>query len=210
MLIAILVPIASQVRGVSKRTVCAANLRTLGQAFQSYATDSGGWMPRGSMNYDSRKPNWVVVVARQLRPKGIDRWSDLEGVSPLQCPSHPTPGIPTAYVLNAFAMETQPEWKPARIVRVNKLRNQVGLPWLLETPDLFKTYRNFYDDIFFEIEHIVYSPDHLATGRTPRVNLQRHVNRTSNVLYADGHVDLSLRPLGHGLGDFDDGVRDRN
>lgn len=92
---------------------------------------------------------------------------------------------------------------------MSSVRSPATVPWLLETPDLFKTYRNFFDDIFFEPEHVIYSPDHLPGGATPRVNPYRHVGRTSNILFADGHVD-QWRGAGPALSSFDDGIRNRD
>lgn len=207
-LVAILVPVVSRARAHSQRTVCAANLRTLGQGFVAYAAEHRDWVPRRARYHDPRQPVWPVVVARQLRSRGLDNWGDLAAVSPLQCPSHPTRDIPTAYVLNTFAMETAPQWASSPMVRRSAVRAPASVPWLLETPDLFKTYRNFFDDIFFEPEHVVYSPDHLPGGRTPRVSTERHVGRTANILFADGHVDLWSK-ANPKLADFDDGIRDR-
>lgn len=45
-LIAILLPVMSKVRETSKRTQCMSNLRQIGQALFSYATDNRGGLPR--------------------------------------------------------------------------------------------------------------------------------------------------------------------
>lgn len=208
-LLGVLVPVVSRARQHAHRTSCATNLRTLGQAFVSYASDYRGWVPRRARYHGNQSPVWVVVIARQLRSRGIVEWRDLEGLSPLQCPSHPTAGLPTAFVLNAFAMETMPDWKPSPPVQLSGVRASSSLPWLLETPDLFKTYANIFDDIFFEPEHTVFSPEHLPGGRTPRMNFSRHLGGTSNVLFADGHVDL-MRGSGPEFKQFDDMIRNRN
>src|SRR5436309_3012216 len=45
LLIAILLPSLAGARETAKRTVCANNLRQLGQAFFHYANDFDGWYP---------------------------------------------------------------------------------------------------------------------------------------------------------------------
>ncbi|MGH7176805.1 MAG: prepilin-type N-terminal cleavage/methylation domain-containing protein [Tepidisphaeraceae bacterium] len=207
--VAITLPVIRQVRRHSQRTLCASNLHQLGIAFACYAAENRGYMPRYAEDYvDPSGPLWVIAVTPYIAVPRNWSWQDLSRASVLQCPSHPTEGIPTAFVLNCFAFETAPGWGGAFPVQVGRIKRAGALPWLLEAPDLFNTrfYNAFYDDIYFEPMHIIASPAHLRRGAAARVSVDRHNGATSNVLFLDGHVtatherDLSLES-------FDDGLR---
>lgn len=207
-LAAILLPVVGRVREHGLRTRCAANLHVIGQAFAGYASDFRGVVPRGARYTDARFPIWPVVLQPYLRGRAAESWTDISSTSVLQCPSHPTADIPTAFVLNAFAFETAPDWKQSPTVGVGSIRNPARLPWVLETPDLFNKKSNLvYDDIFFETHHVIYQPEHLPGSAQARVTFARH-RRSSNVLYLDGHVDI-VSPGAIRLDDFDDGARNR-
>jgi prepilin-type processing-associated H-X9-DG protein/prepilin-type N-terminal cleavage/methylation domain-containing protein len=211
-LIGFLIPMAHRSRQHAARTKCASNLRQLGAAFAAYAVENRGFVPRYSAGYfDTEGPIWVSAVLAHLRSPKNWQWPDLSKVEVLQCPSHPTEGIPTAYVLNCFAVESAPAWTGAPSTSAGKIRNASRVPWLVETPDLFGTKSaapGLFDDIFFEPFHVARSPDHLPLGTTPRINDARHVSRTANVLYFDGHVDV-IQEGGFRVELFDDGIRSR-
>lgn len=203
LLAALLLGTIGRVQQGAKRTECGSNLRQLGAAFAMYASDYQGFTPRAAEWHDDR-PIWLGTVPRYLGLPTTFQWAELPSFRVLQCPSHPTPGIPSAYVLNAFAFETRPEWKPSPPVRSNGLRNPAALAWLVEASDQFGPARYApFDAIFYEVYHVVYHPDHILT----RLSFARHVGRTSNVLYADGHVSQVQRPIE--LDRFDDGIRRR-
>jgi prepilin-type processing-associated H-X9-DG protein len=125
-------------------------------------------------------------------------------VGVLQCPSHPTEKIPSGYVLNAFAFETQPAWDGSPPVPMGKVRNAAQVAWLLEASNWFGPSEYLFDGIYYEPYHIVRTPDQLAL----RVNMSRHGKAGSNVLFADGHVAM-LRPTELRLDMLDDGIRQR-
>ena len=207
-LLGILLPVIGRAREAGRRTRCAANLAGIGKAFAAYASEHKGFVPRGATYAQPRFPLWVAVLQPYLRGRAADNWSDISATPALQCPSHPTPGIPTAFVVNAFAFETAPAWRQSAATAVGGIRNPANLPFVLETPDQFKK-RSYvvFDDIFFEIFHVIHDPAHLPGSPEPRVSFVRH-GRMSNVLYLDGHVDV-VRPGGLALDDFDDGLRNR-
>jgi prepilin-type processing-associated H-X9-DG protein len=211
-LIAITVPIIRRMRAVGARTQCASNLHQLGVGFHAYAAENRGTMPRYG-NYARLIPNdppiWIVAIAPYISHMKSFDWADYPTLSALSCPAHPVIDIPTAFVLNTFAFETQPSWDGALPVPTSKMRTPSELPWLLEASDAFgMSAFGPFDAIFYEPYHIVREPAHLAGGAKSRINDARHVHQTSNVLYLDGHVDA----VRHGtlqLTSFDDGVRQR-
>jgi len=207
-LIAITIPVVARIRHHAARTECAAHLSEIGKAFRVYAAENAGYVPRfgkyaGQWEYDW--PIWIVALARTLGgPKNLE-WEDIPKIRALQCPSHPTEKIPSGYVLNAFAFETQPDWNPSPPVQISKVKRAAEVVWVLEAADTFGP--GIYgglDGIYFETYHIVRYPEAIAK----RIRYDRHVGRTSNVLYADGHV--ATVPAGTiKFEDFDDGIRQR-
>jgi prepilin-type processing-associated H-X9-DG protein len=202
-LAALLIPVAVVSRESAKATRCASNLRELHRAFAIYAADHRGVLPRYGSYGEHDGPVWVTALARVLLGTSLSSWSQISDLSVLQCPSHPTVGIPTAFVLNTFDFASEPGWRGAGPIQYARLRNPANLPWLLETPDLFLSRDNvLYDDIFFEPWHVLRKPDHLPGGSAPRTSYVRHRTRYSNVLFADGHV-RNVRPGELRLEQFD-------
>jgi prepilin-type processing-associated H-X9-DG protein len=207
-LIALAIPAVRRVRQQAARTECAAHLAEIGKAFQLYAADNGGYVPRFGLYPGERSPDWpiwIVALARSLGAPKLMEWEDIPRVRALQCPSHPTERIPSGYVLNAFAFETLPSWDPSPPVPLSKVRRSASVVWVLEAADTFgiSVYGGL-DGIYFETYHVVRYPE--AIGQ--RIRYDRHVGRTSNILYADGHV--ATLPSGSiQLTDFDDGIRQR-
>jgi len=187
-LLAILFPTVARVRESARQTACASNLRQLGVAFSGYAAGNRGYIPRGGGYRGLRGPNWVAAIGHWLKRGGLTAWSDLPEISVLQCPAHPTADIPSAFVMNAFAFETRPAGKAAAASRVADVRNPSDVPLLLETPDLFGVAHQFFDDIFFEPEHVAFAPKHLPRAASQRISDTRHRARFANVLFFDGHV----------------------
>jgi prepilin-type processing-associated H-X9-DG protein/prepilin-type N-terminal cleavage/methylation domain-containing protein len=207
-LLAIMIPVVQRARSNVLRTQCAANLAQIGLAFQVYASENDGYVPRYGLYAGERPqdwPIWIVALARVLgAPKGFG-WDDIPRVRSLQCPSHPTDHIPSGYVLNAFAFESAPAWDPSPPVRCAKIRNASAVVWIVEAADRFglSVYGPF-DAIFFEPYHVIRHPQMIVD----RVKFDRHAGRSSNVLYADGHV-ATVRAGSIGLANFDDGIRQR-
>ncbi|GEM_PF-2510521 len=193
----------------ARRTLCASNLRQLGIAFHAYAVENQGKVPRYAPYYDSGVgPVWVTALLPFINVPKEWRWDDIARSKVLQCPSHPTPGIPTGYTLNCFAFESAPPWSGAAPLSLARARFPSRIGWLFETPDLFRTQAEgfLFDDIFFEHYHIARSPNHLPNGDRRRISDDRHLARTANVLFLDGHVS-TLRAGQITLSMMDDGVR---
>jgi prepilin-type processing-associated H-X9-DG protein len=120
------------------------------------------------------------------------------------CPSHPNPRAATGYIINAFAFETKPTWKPSGPEKLASFRSPATLPWILEASNAFGVLTTLEEDIITQAEyHDVWHPDQLPSGVTPRITLSRHSGSTSNVLFLDGHVSI-VRPGDLKLEDFDD------
>jgi prepilin-type processing-associated H-X9-DG protein len=210
LLVALLLPTLQLARQASKRTLCASNLRQLGAVIVLYANNNRGWIPRDATLSRPDRPGWPMLLAAYLvRRQGVTE-AELPDIAVLQCPSHPQSGIPTGYVINAFAFETIPDWKPDGPIKITAPSRPSELPWLLDCANDFPIAAPppLPDKVFGVEFHDVYHPDHLPNGSKNRVSDNRHVQRTANVLYLDTHVSVIHR------GDlrlemFDDGVRVR-
>lgn len=205
LLMGILLGTISGVRERSRTTLCASNLRQIMSGFSMYASENRGYVPRAGDYFEDQNPVWLGVIPRYLGLPANFQWADLPRMKVLQCPSHPTEGIPSAYLLNAFAMETAPAWRGSPPVRWSRAVRSADLVWLVEATDKFGPAPfNPFDAIFFEPYHVVYSPDHISV----RVSSSRHAGRLTNVAFADGHVTAESAPKWR-MERFDDGIRSR-
>jgi len=213
-LIALLAPAATAARQAAQRTQCSAQLRQIGYAVQSYANDNRGWIPRDcTLGRPDRQP-WMIQLAKYLRSGSVRAdltADDLPSFQLLRCPTHPLDGIPTCYVVNAFAFESAPNWSPDGPVKLTRVSRQPELPWVLESATEYFTPApppETRDGVWFVQYHDAYAPAHLPDGERHRISDDRHFRRTANVLYLDAHVatihrgDLKLEQ-------FDDGLRKR-
>lgn len=209
-LIALLLPTIQQARRAALRTHCATNLRQIGYAVHQYAADHRGWIPRDTTPGRPDRPPWVLQLAAYLAPNRLLAVDDLPDVRLLQCPSHPVQGIPTGYVVNAFAFESAPDWAPDGPIKIGTISQPSELPWLLEAADSFDGAdpTGVVDPIFGVQFHDAYDPRHLPREPQQRLTDDRHVGSTANVLYLDSHVSL-IRRGELTLQRMDDGVRKR-
>jgi prepilin-type N-terminal cleavage/methylation domain-containing protein/prepilin-type processing-associated H-X9-DG protein len=203
-LIGILLPVIHRTRERAKTALCASNLSQIGKAFAAYVAENRGVTPRLGYYDEPRWPLWLAKIPPYLGAPRDFAWSDLPHVGALQCPSHPTQGIPSGYVLNAFAFETRPAWDGSPPIPMGKVRNAASVAWLLEASNSFGESNYLFDGIYYEPYHIVRAPEQLAQ----RVNMSRHGRAGSNVLLADGHVS-ALHPRDLRLEIMDDGIRQR-
>jgi len=189
-LIAMLMPTVQTARESAKRTQCASNLRQLGYAIQSYANDNRGWIPRdATLGHDDRPP-WPLLLGRYLAPGRPLTIDDLPEKLIYQCPSHVMMDIPTGYVINAFAFDTQPDWKPDGPIQIALIRNPSQLPWMFDCANNFPLRELSLPDKIYGVEfHDVYDPRHLPRGPRERISDDRH-GTTANVLYLDTHVSV--------------------
>ena len=209
-LIAMLLPSLTSARQVAVRTQCAANLRQLGFAIESYAIENSGFVPRDcTLGRPDREP-WMLLLAPYLGRKN-PTLDDLSGIRLLQCPAHPVDGIPTGYVINSFAFESAPNWAPDGPIKRSAIARSSELPWILEACDAFSGSDpgGTVQQMIFGVQfHDAWHPDHLPHALQQRISDDRHVRNTANVLYLDCHVSVVRRGELR-LEMFDDGVRKR-
>ncbi len=125
-LISILLPSLAGARKQARQVLCATNLRSQGQSMWLYAQDNRDYMWRG-MN-DTFKMNYAIMLLRGLAYDGPTRnlWLPygqvelikiVRSIKPFQCPSHPDPRQPLAYVSSAM---------PIPYTQANANRDQGG------------------------------------------------------------------------------------
>ena len=190
-LIALLLPALQTARESARRITCAANLAQCGRAFQSYANSHNGYIPRGCSMFDPAKPPWAALIAKELGLKSPFEWTGVAAMPSLHCPSHPTDGPASHFVINAFDPASS-SGNPLGLFKLASIRPSSTVPLLLETPPLFNTMSFFpVDDIFVEDSRFVSSPQHLIGGSKCRLGSRNHGTGKSNVLFADGHVAVT-------------------
>lgn len=205
-LISLIFPVTRLMQERARAVHCSSNLSQIHGSLGMYALESRGFIPRhGSYVTDpvNHYPLWIVVVANKLNPYKNWGWEDLKTMAFLQCPSHPLNDIPSGYIMNNFAFDSEPHWAGSPPVLLSKVRRSSQVPWILDAADRIGPTRHpGYDGLYFEPDHTVHVP-----GQIGRVGWRRH-QKKSNVLFFDGHVSSS-RPSDLPLQLFDDGIRDR-
>ena len=206
-LLGLLFGVLSVARQRAVQTSCARNLSNLAAAVQLYANENRGWVPRDyGMDIVTREPGWQTQLGRLLRNGAeVDR-EKLWQYDFFRCAAHPEERAATSYVLNAFAFETAPNWRPAGPTRLAIVQRPSQLPWIADCADRFAPPDPDglqIDTVFFGQYHDLWAPVHLET----RLAKERHGTRL-NMLYLDGHVASILRSELR-LEDFDDGIRQR-
>jgi type II secretory pathway pseudopilin PulG len=233
-LLAILVPVLSRARGSGQSVQCASNLRQIGISFVSYAGDYDGYVPRDHTPppWAEDRPSWVVLVGPYLEPTNVERWQEAlqdNGLATLlaaeqdvlTCAAHPLAGrVPGGYVVNAFQVESSPDWQPAGPTKLARIRRPSDVLWFVEAADAFgedSESRSPHNFVFHLEYRDAYSPSHLPDGVADRWTDDRH-DATANVMKFDGSVNevhrgsfsemtMQARSLEGSI--LDDGVRDR-
>jgi prepilin-type processing-associated H-X9-DG protein len=210
LLIGFLLPTLQLARRSSQRTACASNLRQLGTAIVLYAHHNQGWIPRDATKNRPDRAPWPILLSPYLTGRRDVTEAQLPRLPVFQCPSHPIDGVPTGFVINAFAFETKPDWAPDGPIKITAPSRASELPWLLDAASDFPIAAPPpQPEKVLGVEfHDVYSPEHLPDGDKHRISDTRHVQRTANVLYLDGHVSV-IHQAELKLSMFDDGVRVR-
>jgi prepilin-type N-terminal cleavage/methylation domain-containing protein/prepilin-type processing-associated H-X9-DG protein len=169
---AILLPVISRARAQANAVKCASNLRQIGSALQSYANDHNMRLPT---LYGKGDPKNTESVFQQLAPyAGIP--DGLIGPYPLAravdifiCPEFPEDSQEARYISYSMNAYVEPTY-------------QGNVDWNYNT---LKTNSPANTFLFVECDINVdgFSPN--AQGDVAR----RHPGNSSNVLFADGHVE---------------------
>jgi general secretion pathway protein G len=200
LLISILLPSLSRARELSKRTVCMANQRGIGQSFYIYAQDDPGVFPAISETYEATSSNvqYFDPVDRTTMPSTtgipsptVDMWAVVRAnnTTPKQfvCPStvdvqDPAQDTTVYYDFsgpNHLSYAYQYQHSPNR--RLVGSSSEPTFPVLADT--------NPYVTGGVTGSHI---SDRNTAGRGNSTN---HTNREGqNVLYQDGHVSFEKGP----------------
>ena len=213
--IAILLGITASVvlagRSRSFQVSCASNLVTVSHALQCYANDNEGWVPRDyGMRILTREPGWPVQLGKYLLARGEVDQGRLWEYTFFRCPSHPVERAATSYVINAFAFETSPDWRPSGPVRIGSIRKPSILPFLADCNDAFGAQDPdgfLLDPVYRGHNHDLWHPNHVRDLPYARLARRRH-GPNINVAFLDGHVEWR-NPDYFKLEDFDDGIRQR-
>lgn len=217
----------STAREAAKRTICASNLRQLGQAMQMYANEYRGWVLRNSGTPEllpaSHRP-WVIM----LKPR---EWAHLPELAlaeaasrerVLKCPSHPYPQIATHFVVNVIAVADFPlpeaRFYRAGATKLSAIRRASSVVFLTERADSGFSWRDPPEDEWescrivnlwqADVAHegdLPGVPTPWFLGASGSVASDRHGPDVINACYFDGSVrTVGARELRQT--DFDDGI----
>jgi len=208
LLISILLPSLSRARELSKRTVCAANLRGIGQAMYIYAQDEPGVFPAiaqileansGQMHIVTNgtggldHPDRVNVPSTTGIPSPtVDMWTIVRAgnSTPKQfiCPSTTDQPDPAQDTTAYYDFATMNNLSYAYQYQHDKDRKLVGTSSEPTFP--FMADANPY--IKGGVTNVAPQTDRLSQFRG---NSNNHTNREGqNVLYQDGHVSFEKGP----------------
>jgi len=205
LLISILLPSLSRARELSKRTVCAANLRGIGQAMHIYAADDPGMFPSIADTYQSGQATqsnnmrichpqdrttapattgvpsptvdmWAVVRANNTTPKQFICPSTTE----TQDPAQDTTSYYDFYAPAHLSYGYQYQHDPNR--RVLGPSSEPNFPMMADANPYIKG----------GIAASSFTTDRTSQGRG---NSQNHTNREGqNVLFVGSHVNFEKGP----------------
>jgi prepilin-type N-terminal cleavage/methylation domain-containing protein/prepilin-type processing-associated H-X9-DG protein len=202
LLISILLPSLSRARELSKRTVCMANQRGIGQAFFVYASDDPGVFPAISQTSTATSNNYQIFNShdRTTEPSTtgtpsptVDMWAIVKAnnTTPKQyiCPSTSDVQDPaqdtTAYYdfLTAGNLSYAYQYQHSPNRRIIGTSSEPTFPVLADANPYIKGGIPVGTTL---------STDRTGSGRG---NSQNHTNREGqNVLFQDGHVLFEKGP----------------
>ena len=206
LLIALLLPVLSNARRSANLTICATNLRAIGQAAYTYANDFNNLVARD--DYDAKEYFWAILYAKKLTNRSIsatdakDKDKVIEFLSRekvYHCPALPEDTTHALhYTANNSRIE-QGEWgyPPKGVaddfIKLNQLPpgvNPARIAYIVET-----NYGQMSNDVlsYFDLQseaHLMFDTDGNARGaRMIKASDTRHGGRTP-VLFFDSHVEI--------------------
>ena len=209
-LLSLVIPAVGRARSRARTVKCAANLRTVGHALWTYASESKGWLPRDCVQDDREGTSFLLVAARRLSGMNVTA-DDLPRYAVLQCPEHVrAERIPGSYVSNSIAVISDDE-PPGRFTvlrsKPEQVRRSSSVVYVIDASFGYGLLRGGEDDFIFDIvSHDVWMREHISPeGQHCRVGLAAHQGG-ANALMFDGSVQFVRSPE-IGLRPFDDGRR---
>ena len=200
LLIAILMPALSTSRRQAMTIKCAANLRTIGHAMQSYANEYKGQIPRDYyylIEYEQGHILWAEAFAPYVgykdmpTPPTLDVSRDqvlaphLARIEVYQCPVFPDENQPLDYVTNAWHAANPGVSGP--LINVTRMPRSGQTVYITESAAGAQTGVFGFHDVFFDT-HLPVDANKQVLPSSRVLTDNRHGGRV-NLLYLDGHVE---------------------
>jgi prepilin-type processing-associated H-X9-DG protein/prepilin-type N-terminal cleavage/methylation domain-containing protein len=202
-LASMLLPALSKAREKARMINCAGNLKQVGTAVMMYNNDYNGWMPRTEAWADNNRDyHFTMKIASYLfgpPRKGAAAWSKDSVLAKgrntaLFCPQNIDTRFTICegtsnYVLNTDAVggakEATPYWNDNQWRRNSEFKktSRIGMLFDYKNESANPTWYPY-----------IARDASITPGQTYFSVGFIHSNRTTNILYADGHVASMLRP----------------
>ena len=201
LLIAILMPALSGARRQAMTIKCAANLRTIGHAMQSYANEHKGMVPRDywyGLEYLQGHILWAECFAKYVgyrempQPASVNQDRDailgphLGRIEVYQCPVFPEERQPLDYVSNAWHADLPGVSAP--LINVVRMPRSGKTVYIAEAAAMLPTATFGIHDVFVEI-HLPVSAAKQIQRDTSRILIDNRHGGRVNLLFLDGHVE---------------------
>jgi hypothetical protein len=227
-----IVPAIQTVRTHAVQTQCLSTMRNIGMAFQRYANDFGGWIPREGdpheWNFDVFKP-WPIVLNYEwswLTPVQLNH-EMRKRTREVLCPAAPFPDLLiTGYEINGMAFSAR---FPIPMMGIAEAQGPCKITQIRRPSEVIMMldYREFDWDYDFHVAngllppHIdratgMFWPGHwdfwsvewlpAPLGRVPLNKKFCHQRNTINVMFFDGRAE-ARHVSSLNLRMFDDGIR---
>ncbi|MFI5382499.1 MAG: prepilin-type N-terminal cleavage/methylation domain-containing protein [Tepidisphaerales bacterium] len=207
LLIAILLPALNVAKRQANTVKCSANLRTIGQIMQLYASEYKGKVPR-NYEYDAQYQQgmifWAEAFGKYLKKDfpslhpNISATRDdtmlpyLKQIKVYQCPATPNEQQVVSYCANGWPLTdlaTATGSEPALIV--TKIKQASELIYLVEAhaTNLETNRFHYYDIIRMDnLPMVPGTPPTVNTANTVRISQDNRHGGQANILYIDGHA----------------------
>lgn len=181
LLMGILLPVLGKARRLAQKTVCAANMRQMGIALNSYLIESDNRLPDSSCHVSDQHEYWISILSKYVgeqllfrcpadKAKNFVDWN-----RPLD--EQPEDLRWSSFALNALLDSKRPRYY-GRYNVVIAIRKPQYCIYVSESPSSWTSADHVHPETWF------YNID-LAKGQ---VAWDRH-EKKSNYLFADGHAE---------------------
>ena len=200
LLIAILMPSLSTARRQAMTIKCAANLRTIGHAMQSYANEYKGMVPRDyyyDLEYVQGHILWAEAFSKYVgyrdmpQPPTVSAARDavlaphLARIEVYQCPVFPNEQQPLDYVSNAWYADFPGVSAP--LINVVRMPRSGQTVYITEANVMASTTAFGFHDVWLE-PHLPVDVNKRPQPGSRVLTDNRHGGRV-NLLFLDGHVE---------------------